>query len=127
MTREGYVASVALLCVATLFSSWFAAADQPAQDEPMYRLDPTYHQLPQDLVDRLMKEVPMPPGGSRKYYCFGEGPIGPQRVSYCVCYTLDACRELKSKEDFCTAKMGLIRPDVGVCRSNIEMVTVVQR
>jgi hypothetical protein len=117
---------VAILGIVAISAPWFAFAEQPPQDEPLYRLDSQYHQLPQNLVDRLQKEIPQPPhNGSRPYYCFGEGPIA-ERLTYCICYSTEACLDLR-KTSLCTAKIGLIRPDIGVCRSNVESVTVVQR
>lgn len=90
-------------------------------DNPPRPLDAQYHQLPQAVVDHLLKEVPQRPAGE-EIHCFDDD-MGGYYSSYCICYSAKACRDLAAS-DRCDAKIGEIRPDVGVCRERIERVTV---
>lgn len=90
-------------------------------DNPPRPLNAQYHQLPQVVVDRLLKEVPPPPNGSN-IDC-RDDEIGGQYWSYCICYGAQGCREL-AEGDRCDAKIGEVRPGIGVCKQRIHVTVV---
>ena len=87
------------------------------QDDVPYHLNAKYHELPEQLVEQLKREVPRPPGGRENDWCFAYTDMDASVVYYCVCYSAAACVTLK-QSDQCTAKLGLITQDLGVCRSS---------
>jgi hypothetical protein len=97
------------------------AACRVQHDNPPRPLNAQYHELPQVIVDRLLKEVPRPPDGS-EIYC-RDDDMGDYYSPYCVCYSAQSCRELAAS-DRCDAKIGEVRPGVGVCRERIERVVI---
>lgn len=100
-----------------------AAIANAAVDEAFVTLDATTHELPQSMVDRLLKDPPKHPRHPRgKIYCFAASTL-PERVGFCMCYNDEACHTL-AKTDYCLAKLGLIRPGLGVCKSDVETVIV---
>lgn len=91
-------------------------------DNPPLPLNATYHQLDQEVVDRLLKNAPEPPQG-RQILCTYDAVSAGYSESYCICYNAKACRDL-AESDQCDAKIGRIRPDIGVCRERIQRVTI---
>jgi hypothetical protein len=98
------------------------AACRVEHDNPPRPLNAEYHQLPQSVVDSLLKEVPQPPEGE-DVWCLADRGSDGRYTSYCISYTAQACRDLASS-DQCDAKIGAVRPDVGVCKERIEKVTI---
>lgn len=91
-------------------------------DQPIRPLDAQYHGLPQSIVDGLQHEVPPSPDG-KPIWCLDEKDDTGQYVGYCICYNLKACGELW-KSGRCDGQIGIVRPDVGVCRERIEAITI---
>jgi hypothetical protein len=114
----------AMTCARILLLIFFTglAACRVVHDNPPLPLDAQYHQLPQAVVDRLLKEVPQSPDG-REIWCVDDPISDGQYASYCICYTAKSCRDLAAS-DRCDAKIGEVRPDIGVCRWRIEAVTI---
>ena len=87
-------------------------------DNPPFLLNARYHELPPELVDRLLKGAP---GLRGKGIVCEEERVGGEYVGYCVCYGADSCRELAAS-DKCDAKIGAITHDTGVCRAPVQRV-----
>lgn len=112
-TLAGIVVSIAFVGL---------AACRVQHDDPPRPLNAKYHELPQEVVDRLLREVPPQPPDGREIDCRSDD-MGSYYASYCICYGAKACRELAAS-DRCDAKIGEVRPGVGVCRERIDRVVV---
>ena len=108
-----------LLLVIALFA---LAACRVQHDNPPRPLNAEYHKLDQEVVDRLLKGVPEPPQG-RQIWCTYDAVSAGYNESFCICYNPKACRDL-AERDQCDAKIGQVRPGVGVCRERIQKVTI---
>src|SRR5262245_30673973 len=65
-----------------------------AGNEPVYRLDAAYHQLPPKLVAELLAHPPTRTWLSPRAKCqFTQGDEGPP-VGYCICFGADACSNM---------------------------------
>ena len=110
----------AKVLVAILLAAAGLTACRVEHDNPPYQLNAKYHELPPELVDRLLKNPPTGTGIDCK-----DEVIGGKDVSYCICFGADACRELAAGTH-CEAKIGAITHDIGICKGQwvVEKVVV---
>jgi hypothetical protein len=86
----------------------------------MYRLDATYHHLPESFVQHLIAHEPKAPDYfDPKARCENFKDGNGASIDYCVCFGTLGCTHLQASNR-CTGEIGLIPPwgRAGVCRAD---------
>ena len=136
MTKSTVViaAFAGAFALALLVSGMVMLASSVLANEPIYRLDARYHNLPPKLVAELMahppKRAPLAP-----YLQCQTASIDGEEVTYCVCFDRETCanapefpgmtRPWGYERWVCTDPVGAIDDHgLGVCRARNDSVTV---